>query len=186
MPILKKEDDVYPVDLLDNAPLLASADRKWNAIYTLSRNEKGLMRRLLFWQIPFYGPMIMKRFRSPNGRLRTSFVPLFPNYVFLFATESERQLAFTTNYVCRCHSIDDRNQFVTDLRKIRLLVQSGIPLAPESKLTAGNRARIKTGPFTGYEGTVIRREGKTRLLIWVNFIEQGVSLEIDEGLLAPI
>jgi hypothetical protein len=33
---------------------------------------------------------------------------------------------------------------------------------------------------------VLRREGKTRLLLAVRFLEQGVSMEVDEGVLEPV
>ncbi len=186
MPILKKENDIYPKNLLDKWELLADEGRVWWAVYTMSRREKDLMRKLYAEQIPFYGPVITKRFRSPNGRLRTSFVPLFPNYVFMFGSEAERYQAMTTNCVSRYQQIGNAEYFVADLKKVQTLVESGVPLTPESKLAPGKLARIRTGPFAGFEGTVIRREGKSRFLVLVNFIEQGVSMEIDEGLLAPI
>ena len=74
MPILKKEDDRFPVDLFENETLLTDESKSWWCIYTLSRREKDLMRKLAARQIPHYGPMIPKRFRSPNGRLRTSWI----------------------------------------------------------------------------------------------------------------
>lgn len=129
--------------------------------------------------------MIPKRYRSPKGRLRTSFVPLFPNYVFLFASESERYLAMTTNCISRCNEIKDHERLVTDLAQIFEVVNAGVPLTPEARLEPGNRVRVKSGPFANYEGTVIRREGKTRLLLSIHFLEQGVSMEMDEGLLEP-
>ena len=186
MPILKKEEDQYPEDLLENTELLADKERVWWAIYTMSRREKDLMRKLYAWKIPFYGPVITKRFRSPNGRLRTSYVPLFPNYVFMFGSEAERYQAMTTNCISRYQPVDDREMLLEDLKKVHALVESGVPLTPEARLSPGQWARIRTGPFAGYEGTVIRREGKSRFLVQVNFIEKGVSMEIDEGLLAPL
>lgn len=186
MPILKKEPDVYPEDLLASESLLEDDQRSWWCVYTLSRREKDLMRKMVAWKIPFYSPVIQKRFRSPNGRLRTSYIPLFPNYVFLFASDSERAKSMTTNCISRYQPIPDASAFVSEMRVIQQLVLSGVPLTPEAKLEIGDRARIRTGPFAGYEGTIIRREGKTRFLVCLSFIEQGVSMEIDEGQLAPV
>lgn len=188
MPILKKEPDIHPPDLLEenSETLTDDASREWLCAYTLSRREKDLMRKLFAQKIPFYGPTITKRYRSPQGRLRTSFVPLFPNYVFMFASDSERLSAVKTNCISRFQSILNVDQLVRELRLINNLVASGVSLTPEANLEAGDWAQIRTGPFAGYEGTVIRREGKTRFLIAVNFIEQGVSMEIDEGQLTPM
>lgn len=186
MPILKRENDIYPEDLLGNSSLLSDDARCWMCVYTMSRREKDLMRKLTSWKIPFYGPVIPKRFRSNAGRLRTSYIPLFPNYVFLFANEEERYQAMTTNTISKCTVVEEREQLLTDLRQVFEIIHADIPLTPESQLEAGNACRIKTGPFQGYEGIVVRRDGKTRFLVSVRFLEQAVSMEIDEGLLEPI
>ena len=90
MPILKKENDIFPDDLLLNEQVHGDDARTWWCLYTMSRREKDLMRKLAAAKIPHYGPMVTKRYRSPAGRLRTSYVPLFANYVFMLANEQER------------------------------------------------------------------------------------------------
>lgn len=50
MPILKRENDIYPADLLSNMPLLSNGQRRWMCIYTMSRREKDLMRKLSWKQ----------------------------------------------------------------------------------------------------------------------------------------
>ena len=45
MPILKREQDTYPENLLENPAILGDPDRVWWCIYTMSRREKDLMRR---------------------------------------------------------------------------------------------------------------------------------------------
>lgn len=183
MPILKQEPDIHPDDLLENKKLLEDESLDWWCIYTISRREKDLMRKLAAGKVAHYGPVIPKRYRSPNGRLRTSYVPLFPNYVFMLGNEDDRLLALTTNCVSKCTVVDQRERLVSDLRQIHDVVGAGVPLTAEAKLESGNHVRVRTGPFAGYEGTVIRREGKTRLLLTIQFLEQGVSMELDEAVL---
>ena len=74
-------------------------------------------------------------------------------------------------------------KLLEDLKQIHHACSTGVPLTPEAKLQAGDQVRVRTGPFAGYDGKVIRREGKTRLLLSVRYLEQGVSMEIDEALL---
>ena len=186
MPILKRENDIYPPDLLDNQDLLAEEDRRWMCIYTMSRREKDLMRKLTAWKIAFYAPIIPKRYRSNAGRLRTSYIPLFPNYIFLFGSEEDRYRAMTTNTISKYSDVEESDQLVSDLRQIRRVILAEVPLTPESQLETGNQCRIKSGPFQGYEGIVVRRDGKTRFLVSIQFLEQAVSMEIDEGLLEPL
>ncbi len=186
MPILKRENDIYPAELLDSDELIFDDSLNWWCIYTMSRREKDLMRKLTSLRIPFYAPVIPKRYRSPNGRMRTSYVPLFPNYVFMLGNEEQRHQAMTTNCISTYSVITDRQRLIDDLRGIFAIVLANVPLTPEARLEPGNRARVRSGHFKGYEGVVLRREGKTRLLVSVQFLEQGVSMEIDEGILEPL
>ena len=50
----------------------------------------------------------------------------------------------------------------------------------------GNRVRVRRGPLAGLEGAVLVRRGQTRLLVQVNFLQKGASVEIDDFLLEPI
>lgn len=187
MPILDREDDMWPADLLDVAEGGAGdPTRRWYCAYTLSRREKELVRRLIARQTPCLCPLVPQRRRSPAGRLRTSWVPLFAGYVFLLANDDERRGGLETGCVSRMQEIVDRERLVADLRPIVSAVRQGVPLTPESRLGPGNRVRVTSGPFRDYEGEVLRREGKTRLLLRLNFLEQGASMEMDEGVLKPI
>ncbi|HLJ10426.1 MAG TPA: transcription termination/antitermination NusG family protein [Planctomycetaceae bacterium] len=180
MPILAAEPDLFPVDLLDREDWGVDSDRQWWALYTRSRREKELMRRLRGLEIPFYGPTIEQRGRTPGGRIRTSYIPLFPNYVFVFGNASQRYDALTTNCVSRDIPVTDTAQLVGDLRRLRQMLLSGVPIVPESQLEPGARVRVRSGPLTGQEGTVLRRRGETRLLVAVRFLQQGASVQIDE------
>ena len=186
MPILAKEPDLYPSDLLDRYLAGEFEDHQWWALYTLSRREKELMRRLRAMDIAFYAPLIPRRRRSPAGRIRTSHVPLFANYVFLCGSDFQRYEALTTNCIARSILVSDDRRLAEDLKRIHDLIQTGHPLTPESRLQAGQRVRIRTGPLRGIEGTVIRRENVTRLLVAVRFMRQGASAILDDCELEPI
>jgi transcription antitermination factor NusG len=170
---------MYPANLFDIAEQDTS-DSTWWALYTMSRREKTLMRHLVSLEASFYCPIIPKRQRSPNGRVRTSHIPLFSNYVFLFGNELQRYQAVSTGCVSQHLPVVDGAELCHDLRQIRALIEAGVPLTPESRLVPGEYVRVRTGPFAGYEGTVIRREGQTRLLVSVNFLQQGASVVLED------
>ncbi|HMP79847.1 MAG TPA: transcription termination/antitermination NusG family protein [Pirellulaceae bacterium] len=186
MPILQKQQDIYPSNLLDPDFTRSNPEWRWWAMYTRSRREKDLMRKLLAWHIAFYAPLIPRRSRSPRGRVRTSYVPLFPNYVFVLGDNADRYQVMTTNCVAKYSSVEWPDRFVVELRQIQRAILDNAPLTPEAKIEPGQEARVRSGPFKGYEGTILRREGKTRLLMAVKFIDRGISMEIDEGLLEPL
>jgi hypothetical protein len=50
----------------------------------------------------------------------------------------------------------------------------------------GQHVRVKVGLLKGLEGTVICRRQLTRLLVAVNFLQQGASIEVDDCLLEPV
>jgi transcription antitermination factor NusG len=203
MPLLKPEQDIWPLHLLDDpesaetndsdtldastvpTPLTAESEPWW-ALYTLARFEKKLMRQLIEIEVPFYGPTISRRYRSPQGRIRTSVEPLFPNYVFIMGDEMARYKAVSTGSVSRWMPVANSSELVTDLRQIRNLILTESPLAPELRLQPGQKVRVKTGVFKGFEGTIIRRENEVRLLISVRYMGRGASVALDDCQLEAI
>jgi transcription antitermination factor NusG len=177
MPLLQKETDLFPSDLLDDP---TRRNSPWWAMYTFARQEKKLMRSLVELDVPFYSPTISRRYRAPNGRLRTSYEPLFSNYVFVCGEESERYKAVCTGSISRWMEVPSPGELVEDLSQLHRLISTNAPMAPERKIEAGNRVRVKNGPFKGFEGTVIRRENEIRLLIHVRYMGQGASVALDD------
>lgn len=144
------------------------------------------MRRLQKEQVPHYGPQIEQRKRSPAGRIRTSYSPLFQNYVFLCGTEDHRYRAICTGCVQKAAEITDVAALISDLTQISNLVSLGVPLSVEGRLIPGQPVRVKNGPFSGFEGVVVRRDQETRLLVSVRFMDQGVSVKLDDCQLEPV
>jgi transcription antitermination factor NusG len=180
MPILKHERSFFPDNLFDDEFLTTTQANgaRWWAIYTTSRKEKEFMRRLLPREVPFYCPIVEKQHRSPQGRLRTSYIPLFANYVFICADDEQRVHAFTTNCVSRSLEVHQPERLVTDLWQIEQLIQAGRPLTPEARLLPGDLVRVKSGPFAGITGVVFRRGNQCRVLVSVDFLQAGASLEV--------
>lgn len=181
MPILAEEPSLYPDDLLELASAEPSGGRWW-VLYTKARQEKAISRELLAHRIAFYLPLIRKT-SVVRGRNLCSHVPLFSGYVFLYGSEEARTRSLMTNRVSRVLDVDDPDRLLHDLRQLRQLIASDAPLTVESRLVAGNRVRVRHGTFAGLEGTVLRRRGRTRLLVSVNFLQQGASVEVDDFLL---
>ena len=186
MPILPQQRDIFPQGLLDDPeadPLgKASArdDAKWLCFYTLARCEKDLMRKLEAAEVPFYGPLVRRRLHTAGGRIRHSFVPLFPGYVFAPVDDDQRRAAMATKTVARWLSVPDERMLVADLRAIKKLIETGKPLTPESRLEAGHPVRVRSGPMRGLEGSVIQRQGSQRLLVAVRMLSQGASIELED------
>lgn len=183
MPILPREPDCHPVDLLDDDLVF---EQPWWLLYTKSRQEKQLMRKLRWADVAHYAPQIARRNRSPAGRVRTSYAPLFSNYVFLCGGEDARYRAVCTGCVQKTTLVTDAKELIADLIQVRNLINLGVPLTVESRLAVGQQVRIRSGSFAGYEGTVLQRHQETRLLVSVRFMDQGVSVKLEDCQLEPI
>lgn len=186
MTILAKEASIYPEDLFDRSEWDADADASWWALYTKSRQEKKLMRQLLAMQIPFYCPMVPRRSRGQAGRKQVAYIPLLSGYVFLFGDHDCRRVALTTNCVSQSLRVTDTQQFVHDLNQIRQLIESGVPITPEDRLQQGMAVRVRNGPFSGIDGVVCKRHSQSRLVVGLRFLQQGVSVLLEDYQCEPI
>lgn len=183
MPILGDETNVFPETLLDES-FGDETERQWWVLYTKSKQEKAIARELLAQEVPFYLPLVTK-LTYVRGKGVPSRKPLFAGYVFLFGTDEERVLGLKTNRISRVLPVDDPEQLQRELGDLERLIRSGAPLTIEARLAPGRPVRIRSGPLEGLEGTVITRRGQTRLLVSVQFLQQGASVEIDDYMLEP-
>jgi transcription antitermination factor NusG len=183
MPILPPEPDCHPVTLLEQQQLNEEA---WWLFYTRSRQEKQLMRRLRDLDVKHYAPQIPQRKRSAAGRMRTTYAPLFNNYVFMCGPEDHRYKAVCTGCIVKYEPITNTAQFIADLKQIHWLVNTGAPLTIESRMEPGEVVRGRSGAFSGYERIVIRRDQETRLLVSVQFMDQGASVRLEDCQLESI
>ena len=189
--------DIYPANLLGDDCLgecgsssygqVAGdfAGQTWWLAHTLPRQEKALAAALYALEVPFYLPLVTRKSLS-RGRTRVAKVTLFPGYLFVCGGEEDRLSVLRTNRVLTVREAPDGDRLRADLRRFYHLIAADAPLLPEARLIAGERVRVKAGPFRDQEGVVIRRNGKTRLLIAVDYLQQGASLEVDDCLLERV
>lgn len=186
MPILRKEPDLFPEGLLDQPGLGEEADTQWWAVHTLPRQEKTLARKLRVRGIRHYLPQAPRKTKSPAGRMRVSYVPLFAGYVFLYGTEQERLQSLESGCIAKMLPVGDGKRLTDDLRQIQKLISANVPFAFEERLEPGMGVRIKSGPFQGYEGQILKRHSGDRLLVIVNYLQQGISVALDDCQLEKI
>ncbi len=195
MPILHREPVTYPPNLFgetcgdpaaeQDAIDEAKSPRGWWAIYTRSRREKALARSLHAHQVPFYLPLV-KHERLYRGRKVKCYMPLFSGYLFMCGTDDERITALTTKCVSRILPVKDHFGLFRDLLNIHQLIESEAAVTIEQRLQPGQKVRVKSGAFKDMEGIVIERHGRKRLLVAVQYIQQGVSMSIDDFMVEPI
>jgi transcriptional antiterminator RfaH len=184
MPLLAPEPYLFPNEILDSSTAPVDSTERWIVLHSRPRAEKALARQLLARQVPFFLPLFHKRWRA-SGRLQSSYLPLFPGYVFLRGDDAARVEALTTNLVVNVLPVGDQLGLYNDLRRVHQLMESGSALSPESRLEPGTLVEITAGPLTGLEGKILRRGKKFHFFIEVQLLQRGVSVEIESWMFQP-
>lgn len=181
MPLLKREVEISHPDLFE----LSDLGCPWWVAHTRSRQEKALARYLLPFGIGFYVPQFQKRSRG-SRRERTSYLPLFPGYVFFRGSATDRLSALRSGLLVSILEVPDQALLQRELAQLRQLQESGAELVPHEEFQPGDPVRIKEGPFTGYSGVVIRGQVRLRLVVSITMLRKTVAVEFDRTVLASV
>ena len=181
MPILEREPDLYPKGLFEQP----NRESPWWVAHVRSRQEKSLARHLLSRGVDFYLPKRIKEVQRA-GRKFTSYLPLFPGYVFCCGDRAARSTALASNLIVQILDVGDQKLLHQELDNLYELQQSGLPLVPHPYLGPGDAVEIHNGPFKGYRGQVVREKGPLRLVVTVSLLRRSVAVELDRELLKPI
>jgi transcription antitermination factor NusG len=65
-------------------------------------------------------------------------------------------------------------------------LQKGVAAEPHPYLKVGTRVRITGGPMAGLEGILLRKRGKSRVVVSVDLIMRSVAMDIDAAQLEPV
>jgi len=177
---------LWPEKVLDEEPEDRSdTGPRWFVTYTKSCQEKALAGDLFQLEIGFYLPFVRYTTMCGRRKIHTD-EPVFSGYVFMYGTEEQRVDSLKTIRISRVLYVPDEQALRFDLCQLRRLIASCAPLTVESRLASGNRVRIKRGQLAGLERTVLYRRGETRIVIRLDFLQQGASIAIDDYLLEPV
>lgn len=181
MPILKRQPDLYPEDLFDLRP----ETHPWLVAHVKSRQEKALARYLQPLGIPYYLPQREQKIRRA-GRNFVSFLPLYPGYLFFRGTDDVRYLALRSNLAAQVIDVVDQPLLGDELRRLRTLQESGLPLVSHPYIEPGSAVSITDGPFRGYEGVVVRAKGQLRIVVSISMLRTSFAVELDREALVPL
>jgi transcription termination/antitermination protein NusG len=177
VPVLEREPAVWPSQLFE-LELESRVSDQWRAYQVRPRTEKSVARCFRSRDIAYFLPQIERRKRYQR-RMVSSHLVLFPGYVFALINDQNLQRPLDSKAIIRSLNIDDQDQIDHELREIHRLIQSGQPLTREERLQPGSPARIVRGPLTGLCGQVVKNKRGQKFMLQIQFIQQGVSVEID-------
>jgi len=166
--------------------MLNRTNNKWYAIYVKSRYEKSVFQELQKKSIKSSLPLITQT-RQWSDRKKIIEIPLLRGYVFVNIDISKDKLnILQTDGVVR---------FITFCKKtvpipaeqmywLDQILMYELKLKSEHDVPMGSEVDVIYGPLKGLRGRVKQQNSKTKLVVWIDSIMQGVSVEIDPAFLS--
>jgi transcription antitermination factor NusG len=157
--------------------------QQWFAVYTLSRHEKRVSQNLVVKEIEHYLPLYQTQRKWKNRLDVTLDLPLFPGYLFVHISQSERVRVLKVPGVL--NFVGGTGHQPASLPEAEInAMRAGLPLRraePHPLLTVGQRARIRSGALAGMEGVVVRRKNSLRVVLTMDLIQRSVAVEVNEA-----
>lgn len=156
-----------------------SHKREWYLVYCKPRQELVAQTNLERQGYEIYLPMIRNSKRS-NGRRITCVEPLFPRYLFIHLAKGLDSWSPIKSTIGVSHLV----KFGLEPAKVpdnlvQTLMQQadegGIFDSKQMELKPGDHVRIADGIMEGYEGILLARTSKERVMILLDSINSSMS-----------
>jgi transcription antitermination factor NusG len=160
---------------------------QWYALTVKPNHEKAAAQALGCKSLESFLPLYHSR-RRWSDRIKELDLPLFAGYVFCRFAEGERAQVLATPGVTSVVGFGSQPAPVTEeeIRAVRTMIASGLPLGPWPYLRVGERVRIEAGPLSGLEGILTQVKDVWRVVVSVELLQRSVAAEVDRDVLAVV
>ena len=155
---------------------MAEARHKWYAIRVTYSRELKFQAQLNEAGFETFVPMCRKKIER-NGKTQVVTVPAISNLCFVHTTrELLREFMYSFGEACPAHFIWNkatRNPITVPDKAMEDFMTISLTMSDETlylneisaKLRAGQKVRVKEGPFKGVEGLVVRVKNSRRVMV---------------------
>jgi transcription antitermination factor NusG len=159
---------------------LGQAAPAWFAVWTRSRHEAAVYGQLVAKGVEAFLPTLPRWSRWKDRKKRVDW-PLFPGYCFARISPSESMQVLRCQGVVTLVSSEGRPAAIPadEIEGVRALVTSDLQYDPCPLISEGDRVEVVAGPLRGVVGRLVRKGAHARLVLAVDLIGQGVSVEVD-------
>ena len=160
----------------------------WYALRVRSRHEKKIATLLEQKGIEISLPL-QQVTRQWSDRKKLIQVPFFQGYVFTrISMQLKHYEVLQTPGAVAFSGIGGKIKAIPDEQMYWLdqALHAGEEIKLERDFPVGQRVRVTHGPWRGIEGFVQENRAKTRLVVWLDTLMQGMSINIDSSLLEPL
>ena len=155
--------------------------RNWFVLYTHSRCEFKVAESLETIGIITYLP-VQKIIRKWSDRKKEITSPLFPSYIFIYATEKERLISIENKEVVRCLTDAGNPSIIPSwqINSLKRMISTQSEIKIIEGTIIGQIVEINSGPFKGIKGTVMNIENKNQLAISIVLLNRTVVTHLPE------
>lgn len=159
----------------------------WFALQTRARHEKVIHGELEGRGIEAFLPLRTIT-RHWSDRLKKIEEPIFSGYLFVHIPLKNRLKVLQSKGSVRLVGFSSWPVPVaeSELEAVRRFVDEKISVDPYPYLSKGDRVYVRSGPFKGIEGFILRKNRQARLVISLDLLFQSVSVEVDEALVEKV
>lgn len=160
----------------------AAAQSNWYALYTCARHEKRVAQQIEHRHVACFLPLYrsMRRWKDRRKELELA---LFPGYVFVYMSLANRIKVLEVPGVVNFVSFNGAPLALPaeEIETLRNRLTTKARIEPHPYLRAGRRVRVRSGPFQGFEGIIVRRKDRCRLVFSIDLIQRSLAIELDEA-----
>ena len=159
---------------------------EWYAIWTRSRHEQVVREQLERKRIDAFLPTITRWSRWKDRKKKVDW-PLFPGYCFARFDPADALPILKCTGVVNIVSFDGKPAAIPEheIESIRRLIESDLQYDPCPMIREGEMVEVKHGALKGVVGRLVRKGAHARLILAVELIGQGVSVEVDAADVKP-
>jgi transcription antitermination factor NusG len=157
----------------------------WFVLYVRANQEKKTSLRLSSNEIEHFLPCY-RSVRQWKDRRVTLEMPLFPGYIFVHLPFIDRMKALSLPNVVDMIGSKTTPAIVSaeEIDYIRRSVEFG-NATPHSALVEGQQVVITSGALRGMQGTLLRYQNNTRVVVAVDSIARSFAVDVDISCLKP-
>ncbi len=154
---------------------------RWYPFYTRSRFEKKAYDNLVKKGFEVYLPL-KKSERQWSDRKKIVEMPLFSSYIFVRVPQYQIYDVLQINGIVRYIVFNGRPAVVRDseIELIRKILSEKTEFeVVDGIIKEGAEITLTSGPFKGYSGRVIKRSGKSKIVIEIESINKSLIVTVD-------
>ena len=158
------------------------SEQQWYALYTCARHEKRVAQQIEGRRLSCFLPLY-RSVRRWKDRRKELELALFPGYVFVQMSLANKLRVLEVPGVVRLVSFNGQPAALPaeEIEALRNRISGSAKVEPHPYLRAGRKVRVRSGPFQGLEGVIVRRKDRCRLIFSIDLIQRSLAIELDEA-----